>query len=517
MSEPLVTLGSRRSLPILARRASLEENLRAIREKLLPLDAAAAVRHFALDVHERLLKSTISLCPQCLRHVPALIYTRGGRVLMRKRCPEHGDGDALIESDENYYHLSNKDQWGRRYSEDGVQSFPVFAGAGCCGDGGGCGPPETAPAGDEGFDFADQMGNKTCTVLVEVTNACNLACPVCYSDAKGDRKLPFEAFCRYLETLIAQKGGLDSVQLTGGEALLHPEFWDMVAFLYGHAGVKKIYMPTNGILLAKPEVAAKLLPFRTKVMVLLQFDGRTAETNQALRSANPDRVRQQTLVNLEKLGIHMQLTMTITAGVNDSEIGWVVDTGLAHDHVKVVALQPVTYSGRYDLTQDPLTRLTLSDVAKAVAAQVKRRMAAEEFVPIPCSHPNCGWITLFVRRFGLRHNITRSVDLDRVMNQVANKTLLSTGELREVVGTKKEGWLQRIGMALGKKLIRSTDIFGVAIKPFMDRHNYDQDRISACCHHLLDTQGRPVSFCEYNARLRPADSWESFPKLKSAG
>lgn len=492
--------------------APFHQRLDEIRASLLPLDAAAAVRRFELEGSPRLLKSTISLCPDCLAPVPALVYARDGRVLMRKSCEEHGDSAALLESDESFYHLSNKDRWGRRYASEGVIDFPAFEGTACCG-GGGCGP---ATAEDHTQGFSDQMGNKTCTVLVEVTNACNLACPVCYSDAKGDRKLPLEAFQRHLDELIEKKGGLDSVQLTGGEAALHPEFWEMVAFLHSRPGVKKIYLPTNGILFARPEVAERLVPFRDKMMVLLQFDGQAPETNRALRDANPQRVRDQALAHLGRLGIHMQLTMTITRGVNDAEIGWVIDTGMKHDHVKVIALQPVTYSGRYDLEQDPLERLTLSDVAKAVAAQVRKRMAAEDFVPIPCSHPNCGWITLFVRRFGLVHNITRSVDLDRAMNQVANRTLLSTDELRNVVGTRKASLLQRVGTGIGRKLIRSTDVFGIAIKPFMDRYNYDQDRISACCHHLLDTQGRPVSFCEYNARLRPGDSWEPFPRLREA-
>lgn len=502
--------------------APFHQRLEEIRAALLPLDAAMALRRFALEGAPRLLKSTISLCPDCLAPVPALVYARDGRVLLRKRCAEHGDSDALLESDERFYHLSNKDRWGRRYADAGVIEFPTFTATGetaegtsCCGDGG-CGSTDaTAGAEDRTQGFSDQMGNKTCTVLVEVTNACNLACPVCYSDAKGDRKLPLAAFQRYLETLIEKKGGLDSVQLTGGEAVLHPEFWEMIAFLHAHPDVKKIYLPTNGILFARAEVAERLVPFRDKIMVLLQFDGRTA-TNRALRDANPERVRDQALAHLGRLGIHMQLTMTITRGINDAEIGWVIDAGMRHEHVKVIALQPVTYSGRYDLTQDPLERLTLSDVAKAVAAQVRKRTAAEDFVPIPCSHPNCGWITLFVRRFGLVHNITRSVDLDRVMNKVANRTLLSTGELRDVVGTRPAGLLQRVGAGIGKRLIRSTDVFGIAVKPFMDRYNYDQDRISACCHHLLDTQGRPVSFCEYNARLRPGDSWEPFPQLREA-
>ena len=131
-----------------------------------------------------------------------------------------------------------------------------------------------------------------------------------------------------------------------------------------------------------------------------------------------------------------------------------------------------------------------------------------EFAPIPCSHPNCGWITLFVRRFGLVRNIMRFVDLPAIMDEVAYKTLLSTNELRRVVGKKN-----RLA-ALAGKLVRSTDVFTIAIKPFMDRFSYDQDRIANCCHHLMDTEGRAVSFCEYNALVRPRDSWAKFPMLK---
>jgi uncharacterized radical SAM superfamily Fe-S cluster-containing enzyme len=51
------------------------------------------------------------------------------------------------------------------------------------------------------------------------------------------------------------------------------------------------------------------------------------------------------------------------------------------------------------------------------------------------------------------------------------------------------------------------------VKPFMDCHTYDQDRISACCHHVLDTAGRLESFCEYNTRHRAGDSWSAFPRF----
>jgi uncharacterized radical SAM superfamily Fe-S cluster-containing enzyme len=472
-----------------------------VSRRLAALDEASAAAFFGHPRADRLLKTTASLCPECLAHVPALVLARDGRVLAVKRCDAHGLREAVLENDERFYFLSNKDRSGRRFADDRVLAIPEFAG-GCCGpEGCGGAPAAFAP-------HTDQMSNKTCTLLVEITNACNLACPVCYSDAKGDRKMPLAEFQRYVDGLVAAKGGLDSVQLTGGEAMLHPEFWEFVSFLHAKDGVKKIYIPTNGLRLADRQAAEKLAPFRGKVTVLLQFDG-DAAANGALRAANPEGARAKVLAELDRLGIAMQLTMTLTRGVNVEQVGWVVRQGLAHGNVKVIALQPATYSGRYDLEPDPLRRLTMSDVLKAVVAQVPRpKVRAEDFASIPCSHPNCGWITLFVRRFGITRNIMRHVDLPAIMDQVAYKTLLSTSELRRAVGP-------RGGLAsLARRLVRSTDVFTIAIKPFMDRHSYDQDRIANCCHHLMDTSGRAVSFCEYNALVRPRDSWSKFPMLR---
>lgn len=482
----------------------LEASLLKIRERLLALDEDEAVAWFAPVDCYRSWKTTISLCPVCLAHVPALIFERAGKIFMRKRCETHGASEALIENDSRYYRLSNKDRWGRRYSGEAELRIPYF------------GADETPPIfeGSAPVEFAGQKTNKSCTILVEVTDACNLACAVCYSDARGNRKLPFEDFKKYLLDTVASKGVLDSVQLTGGEAILHPQFWEMIDFLHGLEAVRKIYLPTNGIEFSKPQVAEKLTNFREKVMVLLQFDAASASGNQALRNANTVGLREKVIENLARQAIHTQLTMTITLGVNDSEIGWVTGMGMKFDHIKVVALQPVTYSGRYDLSQDPLQRLTLSDVIKAVLQQTSATVE-KDFQPIPCSHPNCGWITLYVRRFGLRVNIARHIDLGRAMNQVANRTLLNTNELRSAIGAVQPNALARAGQWVGKKLVRSTDVFAVAIKPFMDRFNYDLDRVTACCHHLMDTRGRLVSFCEYNARMRPLDPWTRFPPLKS--
>lgn len=231
-----------------------------------------------------------------------------------------------------------------------------------------------------------------------------------------------------------------------------------------------------------------------------------------MRRAEPAELRRTIIADLDRLGVPMQLTMTLSRGVSERHIADVVDLALDHSSVKLVAMQPATWSGRYELDVDPMNRLTLSDCAEAVLQRTRLRMRREDFVPIPCSHPNCGWLTVFLRRFGLVHNVVRYVDLEKVMNSVAYKTLMSTSEVRDVVGTAERSILNRLAGWAGRHLVRSTDMFSIAIKPFMDRFTYDQDRIANCCHHITDTQGQLRSFCEYNALDRKSDSWVRFPK-----
>src|SRR5260221_504482 len=488
--------------------ASLESRLAAVAAPLRNLDIDQVRALFSLPPETQVLKTTLSLCPDCLAHVRAAVYVAQGRVLMAKVCAVHGRSLAVIENDERYYQLSNKDRWGRAYDASRVTHVPAY-GAPCCAAGEDC----STPAADEWHhDFSDQRSNKSCTILVEITDACNLACRVCYAESKGDRLLPLDEFRATIAALVSMKGGLDSIQITGGEAAIHPDFWEMLDFLHGEPGIAKIYLPTNGIAFDKPGAAERLVKYRPKLLVLLQFDGSDAQANKALRRARPQKIRERLLQRLDRLQVPMQLTMTLAPGVNEREIAWVVAQGVKHRNVRLVALQPAFFSRRYELAADPMNRLALSHTVTAVSTGLSRHTRESDFMPIPCSHPNCGWVTLFVRRFGILFNIARPVELERVMSRVAYKTQLGAGEVRQIVGTRAGGLMQRALAHFARRLVTPAHVFGIAIKPFMDRFSHDPDRVSACCHHIVDTDGNLASFCEYNARKRAADSWQHPPR-----
>jgi 7,8-dihydro-6-hydroxymethylpterin dimethyltransferase len=503
--------------PAKPKTTSFEDQLERIAKPLRALSEADIQRQFSVAAADTLIKTTLSLCPNCLTHVPAVVVNRANKIWLLKHCKEHGHSSAVIENDSRFYHVSSKDRWGTIYASAQRLDIPQYSNSNaCCGPDDSCAPssPNDSNKKQSGLpQFSDQTNNKTCTVLVEITDACNLACRVCYSDSKGDRILPVALFKQHVLSLIQTKGQLDSVQVTGGEASMHPDFLTMVEWLCVQEGVGKVYLPTNGLLFNKVDVIARLKPFRERLLVLLQFDGRDDNTNPTLRKAKPEKQRQKLIKALDQAGIAMQLTMTLSHGVSESDIAWVVSQGLRHKNVRLVAMQPAFFSGRYDLEPSASERLTLSDCVKGIVQGLGGKAKTDDFMPIPCSHPNCGWVTLFARRFGMVKNIARHVDLNAVMNDVAYKTLLNKQQMQDIVGTK--GSLLQRGLArLSRKLIRPQDVFGIAIKPFMDRFSYDQDRVSACCHHILDTQGNPVSFCEYNARLRHTDSWAHLAPLQ---
>ena len=98
-----------------------------------------------------ILRKTRSVCPVCLRNLPAALCRReDGRIFMEKTCPEHGSFQTLI-----WQGAVDFDRWLL-----GTEPLPPTAGANCPANCGIC------PEHDSG----------TCCALLEVTFRCNLRC-----------------------------------------------------------------------------------------------------------------------------------------------------------------------------------------------------------------------------------------------------------------------------------------------------------------------------------------------------
>ncbi|NBQ15386.1 MAG: radical SAM protein, partial [Proteobacteria bacterium] len=182
-----------------------------------------------LSVHrnERVIKLTRSRCPACRADVPARVVERDGSVFMEKECTAHGAFRVMLQRDARWYFESHGD--------------PANAGGACCGPQGCCAPAgaaeSTGSSGGQAVDPFERLS--TCVALIEIVDSCNLTCPTCYAESPygvgADLKFtPFEDVRARVEGVVARKGLIDILQLSGGEPTIHPEFERILRWAVGH-------------------------------------------------------------------------------------------------------------------------------------------------------------------------------------------------------------------------------------------------------------------------------------------
>src|SRR5215211_3220586 len=140
----------------------------------------------------------LSICSTCYRKVEGKIVFEDGLVLLLKRCPEHGGERVLIADDVDYYRRCREvfikpPEMPDRYNT------PIRWG--CPYDCGLCPDHE----------------QHSCLTLLEVTDSCNLNCPICYASSGthrvSHRSLPqIEAM---LDAIVRNEREPDVVQISG--------------------------------------------------------------------------------------------------------------------------------------------------------------------------------------------------------------------------------------------------------------------------------------------------------------
>lgn len=101
--------------------------------------------------------------------------------------------------------------------------------------------------------------SKPMMAMVEITNRCNMACPVCFSDAnRSTGDVSVAEARKYLEQLLEVTETPIPIQISGGEPTMHGELPGIVATAKS-LGYKNIELVTNGIKIAgDPEMLHEL-------------------------------------------------------------------------------------------------------------------------------------------------------------------------------------------------------------------------------------------------------------------
>ncbi len=483
------------------------------------------------------LGTTQSLCPECLRVVPAKILNRRGRVYFRKTCPEHGTRDDFVCSDAAQY-----DQMAFALPARMPAVFGAEVDKGCPLD---CG-------------LCTEHEQHTCVGVLEITSSCNLTCPMCYAaSSPGGKHLSLEDCKRQIDRLVEVEGRAEVCQLSGGEPTIHPQFEQIVEYALSRE-IDYVMVNTNGIRLARDPALVELLArHKDRLEVYFQFDGLHDDVYRALRGEPLLEIKLAALEALGQAGVHVTLVATLQCGVNDDQLGPLVEFGLARPWITGISFQPATYSGRHVLPEQLERRVTFPDVIRGVAAQTKGLFREDDFLPLPCAHPNCHQIAIAYRSGGTAIPVTRFIDARANLDLLANGISFTRAKSRDLILSylgrqaccggscrpEPEGESGRGGerekensmpllvtpspppplshspspaadffaRALDQQL-GAENLFRITITSFLDAYNFDVRRVMKCCTHHVLPSGHVIPFCAYNVLYR--DGHVPLPELR---
>jgi len=456
-------------------------------------------------------KMTMSTCPYCLAVVQAQVVFQDNKVYFIKHCSEHGESKALVSEDAEYY------QNAYRYARPGSQPlhFSTAVKHGCPTD---CG-------------LCPSHQQHTCLPIIEITDYCNLECPVCIVNNQHENHLSPLDFNGIIERLIAHEGYLETITLSGGEPTSHPQFLEFVD-IATREQIGRVSVVTNGLRIAKSKSFCQELKKRN-VYVILQFDGFDDDVQKQLRGKPLMEQKWQALDNLAEFDIATQIAFVPARGVNEHQLGQAVDLLLQRDHILSLLIQPLSHSGQGGgvFEHNALDRLTIPGVIKAIDQQTKGLVSREDFIPLPCSHPQCVSLTYLLKLDdGSYMPFSRFVDLDKHLDLFQQTATIEPNQqtedtLREVIDDlwSAAGEIpdcDKITKALKRALLEMypaqttsrADLIRVSerqaktifIHHYMDRHDFDVERLMKCCHHYPQIDGRIMPACGFNMFHRGA-------------
>jgi len=458
--------------------------------------------------------SAVSVCGTCLRRVEGSILIKDGAVFMDKWCPQHGRERVLLADDADYYRLCREKfvkppELPRRFNTERRWGCPYDCG------------------------LCPEHMQHSCLTLVEVTDHCNLRCPICYADS-GPHRPGFRDLAvieRMLDAIVANEGEPDVVQISGGEPTLHPEFFAILDAAKARP-IKHLMVNTNGLRIAKDaEFVERLAGYMPGFELYLQFDSLRDEVHQELRGAKLREIRLRALEALNRHGISTTLVVTVKKGLNDGELGDIIDFALKQPCVRGVTFQPIQNAGRAENYDPARDRLTLTEVRRRILEQ-STLFRPEDLIPVPC-HPDSLAMAYALKLEDRLLPLTGLVPPEVLIEGGRNSIVLEKDEgLREAVfklfATNHSPQSQACSLSdllcclpqvQAPEGLGYRNVFRVLIMAFIDAEGFDLRSVKKSCVHIAQPDGRIIPFDTFNLFYRDdrAAQLEALRRMVEAG
>ncbi|MFA5364360.1 MAG: radical SAM protein [Candidatus Bathyarchaeia archaeon] len=469
----------------------------------------------------QVIKETKSLCPECLKVLDATIYEEDNKVYITKTCPDHGKVTELYWSDYQAYQRAEK----LRAEGSGLSNPQTQTKQGCPYD---CG-------------ICPERKSHTGLAIIDITNRCNLTCPVCFANA-ATAGYVYEPTKQQIFDMLKNLRNNKPVappalQFSGGEPTIRKDLFELIKKAK-ELGFHHVEVNTNGLRLANDPEFAKGLVDAGLSTIYLQFDGLTSDVYKFTRGVDLLDIKMKAIENCRKAGLSLVLVVTLVKGVNDHQIGDIIRFAKDNfDVIRCVNVQPVSICGRIAQNEREKMRITIPDFMKNVEEQTNGVIKQSDFYPVPVvvpisravaalkdknyveftTHPHCGMATyLFIEgdemvpinRYGNVDKFIQSMQAvyeDAAQGHKKKAQLRLVGTLRHIkfgllrkylVPILKSGSYESLGDLHRKMLLISS-------MHFMDPYNFDLERVQSCCIHYAVPDGRLIPFCTMNSIHRP--------------
>jgi uncharacterized radical SAM superfamily Fe-S cluster-containing enzyme len=446
---------------------------------------------------------TNSLCSQCLTKVEAKVIFQDGGVYLMKHCPRHGREQVLIADDIEYYRQT------QAFIKPGDMPlrFNTPIQHGCPYDCGLCPDHE----------------QHSCLTLVELTDRCNLTCPICYADSgvadldanhQPRRHRSLSEIEQMLDAVVANEGEPQVVQLSGGEPTLHSDFFAVLDLVKARP-IKHLMINTNGLKIAQDRAFCdRLSQYQPGIEVYLQFDSFAADALKELRGADLRVVRQQAIAHLNELNLSTTLVVTLKKGLNDHEIGKIIDFALEQPCVRGVTFQPIQSAGRLEGFDPKRDRYTLTEVRRAILEQ-SSHFQPQDILPVPC-HPDSLAMAYALKLQDKVIPLTGLFSTPTFVDMMPNSVLYEQHpDLKQRIfdlfstrhsPTSATASLQQLLCCLPlipvPQEFTYQNIFRMMIVQFLDAYNFDVRSVKRSCIHIVHPDGRLIPFDTYNLFYR---------------
>lgn len=457
---------------------------------------------FFFNMYEKsysILETTTSLCPLCMKRVDAKIIRKDEKIYILKYCFEHGEQLEILEEDAEWYEKRNA------YTKPGTLSkIQTKREKGCPFD---CG-------------LCPEHEQHTCNALIEVTRACDLGCPVCYASSGGEAQKNSHVDLKTIEKMMdfwkeSEFVDCEILQISGGEPTIHPQIIDIIR-LAKQKKFKYILLNTNGLRIARDEEFVKALAeFRGRFEIYLQYDGVSSNIYKHFRGKDLLKEKLKAIENLQKYKIPITLVATIQRGINDKEIGKLIEFGMNTPYVRGINFQPIAFFGRYPKTQTD-KRITMTGIIKEIEKQCPL-IKKGDIIPLPCDVDRVALTYLYRTEKGV-YPLTRKFKVENYLSYFDNTFAFDADVLLKKKGIRL--MLSNVLCSCAPEIIQevksiipenyhamtdeermeywNTHIFRISISSFIDAYNIDMRSMKKECVHILTPDFKKIPFSSFN-------------------